>query len=56
MNLFNIFRPDALIVGGGICNHGDYLLDKVINGELNNDRFDLLNEAGDYLEDKDREK
>lgn len=29
MNLFNIFRPDALIVGGGICNHGDYLLDKV---------------------------
>lgn len=29
MNLFNIFRPDALIIGGGISNHGNYLLDKV---------------------------
>lgn len=44
--------PQGKLVGEVL----NYLLDKVINGELNNDRFDLLNEAGDYLEDKDREK
>ena len=26
LNLVNIFRPDAVIVGGGICNEGEYLL------------------------------
>lgn len=29
MNIFNVFRPDALIIGGGISNHGEYLLDKI---------------------------
>ena len=44
--------PQGKLVGEVL----NYLLDKVISGELNNDRFDLLNEAGDYLESKDREK
>jgi len=24
--MINIFRPEILIIGGGICNEGDYLL------------------------------
>ncbi len=30
MNLFNIFRPEIFVLGGGISNQGDYLLNKVI--------------------------
>ncbi|MBR5192653.1 MAG: ROK family protein [Clostridia bacterium] len=30
MNLFNIFRPEIFILGGGISNQGQYLLDMVI--------------------------
>ena len=26
LNLINIFRPQAIIVGGGVCNEGEYLL------------------------------
>ncbi len=26
VNLVNIFRPEAVIVGGGVCNQGEYLL------------------------------
>lgn len=29
LNFCNIFRPDAIIIGGGVCAQGDYLLDKV---------------------------
>ena len=29
MNLCNIFRPEAIIIGGGISAHGDFLIDKV---------------------------
>ncbi len=29
MNMLNIFRPQAFILGGGICNQGDYLTDKI---------------------------
>ena len=29
MNLFNIFRPDAFIIGGGISAQGKYLTDRV---------------------------
>ena len=26
LNLVNIFRPEAIILGGGVCNEGEYLL------------------------------
>ena len=29
LNMLNIFRPDAVIIGGGVSAQGDYLLDKV---------------------------
>ena len=29
LNLCNIFRPEAVLIGGGISNQGDYLLNKV---------------------------
>ena len=29
LNMFNIFRPDAFIIGGGISGQGDYLIDKL---------------------------
>ena len=29
MNMLNVFRPQAFILGGGICNQGKYLTDKV---------------------------
>ena len=29
MNMLNIFRPDAFILGGGVSNAGDFLLNKV---------------------------
>lgn len=29
MNMLNIFRPQAFVLGGGICNQGDYLTDKI---------------------------
>ncbi len=29
MNMLNIFRPQAFIIGGGISGQGDYLIDKV---------------------------
>ena len=30
LNVFNIFRPEAFIIGGGISAQGDYLLNKVV--------------------------
>lgn len=29
IDMINIFRPEILLVGGGICNEGDYLFDPV---------------------------
>ncbi len=29
MNMMNVFRPDVFILGGGISNQGDYLVDKI---------------------------
>lgn len=29
LNMFNIFRPEAFIIGGGISGQGDYLIDKL---------------------------
>ena len=29
INLINIFQPEILSIGGGVCNEGDYLLDPV---------------------------
>ena len=29
LNFCNIFRPQIILIGGGISNQGDYLLDKV---------------------------
>ena len=29
LNMFNIFRPEAFILGGGISAQGDYLVDKL---------------------------
>ena len=26
LNLVSIFRPEAVILGGGVCNEGEYLL------------------------------
>ena len=28
-NIINIFQPEILSIGGGVCNEGDYLLDPV---------------------------
>ena len=30
MNMLNIFRPEAFLLGGGICNQGEYLTDKIV--------------------------
>ena len=30
LNFCNIFRPQAILIGGGISNQGDYLIEKVI--------------------------
>lgn len=30
MNMLNIFRPQAFLLGGGICNQGEYLTDKIV--------------------------
>ena len=30
INMLNIFRPQAFIIGGGICAQGDYLVDKIV--------------------------
>lgn len=35
-NIINIFQPEVLSIGGGICNEGKYLMDplmKIVNGE-----------------------
>ena len=35
-NVINIFQPEVLVIGGGICNEKNYLLDplnKIIDGE-----------------------
>ena len=29
MSMFNIFRPEAFILGGGVSAQGDYLIDRV---------------------------
>lgn len=31
LSMLNIFRPEAFVLGGGICNQGDYLVDKVVD-------------------------
>lgn len=31
LSMLNIFRPEAFVLGGGICNQGDYLIDKVVD-------------------------
>ncbi|MBR3774920.1 MAG: ROK family protein, partial [Alistipes sp.] len=28
-NLINIFQPEMLVIGGGVCNQGDYLLNPI---------------------------
>ena len=30
MNMLNVFRPHAFLLGGGICNQGEYLTNKVV--------------------------
>lgn len=30
MNMLNVFRPHAFLLGGGICNQGEYLTEKVV--------------------------
>ena len=30
MNYCNIFRPEAFVLGGGICGEGKFLIDKVV--------------------------
>lgn len=30
LNICNIFRPEAILIGGGLSNQGDYLLSKII--------------------------
>lgn len=58
LNFANIFRPQAIILGGGVCAQGDYLVDKVKNyceqrkyGFADTPKFDILvaklgNDAG----------
>ena len=31
LNIFNVFRPQIFVLGGGICAQGDYLMDKLID-------------------------
>ena len=31
LNMLNIFRPQAFIIGGGLSAQGDYLIDKLIS-------------------------
>jgi glucokinase len=31
LNMLNIFRPEAFLLGGGICNQGEYLTDKIVD-------------------------
>ena len=38
LNFANIFRPEAVILSGGIANEGDYLFDK-INAYLPKERY-----------------
>ena len=37
-NILNIFQPDGIVVGGGISNEGDYLLDP-IRAQVARDRY-----------------
>lgn len=58
LNFANIFRPQAIILGGGVCAQGDYLINKLKDycrernyGFLGTPRFDILaaqlgNDAG----------
>lgn len=58
LNFANIFRPQAIILGGGVCAQGDYLIDKLKDYCKDRDygfegmpRFDILvaqlgNDAG----------
>lgn len=58
LNFANIFRPQAIILGGGVCGQGDYLVDKLKDYCVKRDygfagmpRFDILiaqlgNDAG----------
>ena len=58
LNFANIFRPQAIILGGGVCAQGDYLIYKLKDyckdrnyGFANTPRFDILvaqlgNDAG----------
>ncbi len=58
LNFANIFRPQAIILGGGVCAQGDYLIDKLKDycksrdwGFAGMPRFDILaaqlgNDAG----------
>lgn len=58
LNFANIFRPQAIILGGGVCAQGDYLIDKLKDyckarnyGFADTPRFDILvaqlgNDAG----------
>lgn len=58
LNFANIFRPQAIILGGGVCAQGDYLIDKLKDyckvrnyGFACTPRFDILvaqlgNDAG----------
>ena len=37
MNFANVFRPDAVIIGGGVCAQGEALtvpLQKIVNEEI----------------------
>ena len=58
LNFANIFRPQAIILGGGVCAQGDYLINKLKDyckdrdyGFYGMPRFDILtaqlgNDAG----------
>ena len=30
-NMVNIFQPEGLVIGGGVCNEGSYLLDPIVD-------------------------
>ncbi len=58
LNYCNIFRPDAIVLGGGISKEGSYLTDKIVNylekmhyGYINSPKCEILtaklkNDAG----------
>ena len=43
-NIINIFQPEVLVIGGGICNEKNYLLDP-LNAIVNSEQYTRNNKV-----------